>query len=82
MSASRKELWRKNEQAELAEARAASDALTLSERADQAVAWYLVTLVELASRAADADALNSMLSVREEQIPLRRLWDRRARRGQ
>jgi hypothetical protein len=45
------------EDEDLAEARACSDALTLSERAEEAIAWMAVSLAEIASRCRDSDEL-------------------------
>lgn len=46
---------------DLADARAASDAKSLSERADEAVAWACVTIVEIARGATDEADLRRRL---------------------
>jgi hypothetical protein len=64
------------ERADLAEARAESDRKSLSERADEAVALYLLTVAELSRRASSADELAAML---EEETPISpsAIWKRR-----
>ena len=67
--------WRAAQRAELAEARAASDARTLSERTEDAVALLVLTVVELARRAKDRDELADLLA-RQEPLPsMRERWD-------
>ncbi|MBX3275003.1 MAG: hypothetical protein KF729_32360 [Sandaracinaceae bacterium] len=63
------------EASDLADARARSDARTLSERADDAVAWACVTIAELARQATDPDDLRRRL---EGDVPpsLRERWER------
>jgi hypothetical protein len=65
---------------DLEDARAASDAKTLSERADEAVAWYLVNLADLMNRARDEQELEAMLDRGYEQFSLKRIWDQRHKR--
>ena len=73
-------MWKAAQRAELIEARERSDAMTLSERTEEAVALYLLTLAELARRAENHDQLLALLA-RDEPLPsLRARWEARARR--
>ncbi len=67
--------WNAAQRAELAEARARSDAMTLAERTDEAVAMYLLTLVDLAARAADRDEYRSLWMRNEPMPSLRDRWN-------
>lgn len=66
------------ERDELAEARAASDSKSLSERADETIAWVCVNLAEIARTSRDRDDLQRRLEG-ELPTPLRVIWDSRER---
>lgn len=56
--------------------RAASDAKSLSERADEAVAWACLTIADIARKARDDQELRELLA--DEPAPsLREIWERR-----
>jgi hypothetical protein len=61
--------WAAAEAQDLGAARAASDALTLGERAEQAIALLILTLQELAARAADPEELLRLLAADEPDEP-------------
>jgi hypothetical protein len=75
-----KTAWQRRSDSDLADARAESDAQTLSERAEAAIAWYIVTLADLASRARNETELSSMLASSEPTVSLRSLWNSRQRK--
>ena len=62
---------------DLAEAIAESNSKTLSQRADEAVAWYLLHLRDMVRRARNAEELEAMLAEGHEQFSLKRIWEQR-----
>jgi len=62
---------------DLEDAIALSNSKTLSERAEEAIAWYLVTLADLVAKARDGKELEEMLNRGHEQISLKRIWEQR-----
>ena len=71
------ERMREMNKRDLADAIAASNSKTLSQRAEEAIAWYLFTLAELASKARDEKELEAMLMRGHEQFSLKKIWDER-----
>ena len=74
-----KRAWGDAAVADLAEARQTSDQLTLSQRADEAAASYVLTLWQLSMKARDDRELDELLAAGEPQPSLRRIWERRRR---
>lgn len=66
---------------DLEEARAASNAKTLSQRAEEAFEWYLLNLADMADRARDEAELEAMLARGHEHVSLRRIWEQRRKPG-
>ena len=67
--------WKAAQRAELADARARLDATTLAQRLDEAVAMYLLTLADLAARAADAEEYRALLMRHDPMPSLRDRWN-------
>ncbi len=61
------------ERSDLEDARVASDSKTLSQRTEEAVAWYLVTLAEIARRVQTEAELKSLMDA-DRPISLTERW--------
>jgi hypothetical protein len=70
-----------DEAADLAEARARSDAMTLDERFEEAVAFYVLAIVELARLSATPEELLARLDREPPGCPTDRWRELEARRG-
>ena len=70
-----KKAWAERERADLEEARRASDAKTLSARAEEAVAMHLLAIADLLGRARDEHEYLELLQ-RDERphVSLRERW--------